>query len=296
MNIIDSSLPLTAGPSLIERWRAWRRMRATAKLNEQRAVLRGAGHVRRLINRGADPSVKNEDGSTPLERAVRWDKPDVLKALIDGGADPNERLKDGSTPLRLAIEWDKPEVLKALIEGGADPNERLKNGSTPLCLAIELNRLGISEALLAGGADMTATDDQLQTPLHSAARHRRDSLMGCLLKHGANPTPSDEVGKTPLHLCVRYRGYDTADVIVSIIQLLADHGADVNARDHKGRTALDVIDDDMKYVDRPSVRAKLERIRECLLSFDKEKAERLAVSLDAELPTPFSTARTGSRL
>jgi ankyrin repeat protein len=263
MNTIDSSLPLTAGPSLIERWRAWRRMRATAKLNEQRAVLRGAGHVRRLINRGADPSVKNEDGSTPLERAVRWDKPEVLKALIDGGADPNERLKDGSTPL---------------------------------CLAIELNRLGILEALLVGGADMTATDDQLQTPLHCAARHRHDSLVGCLLKHGANPTPSDEVGKTPLHLCVRYRGYDTADVIVSIIQLLADHGADVNARDHKGRTALDVIDDDMKYVDRPSVRAKLERIRECLLSFDKEKSERLANSLNAELPAPVSTARGGSRL
>lgn len=263
MTTIDSSLPLTAGPTLLERWRAWCRMRATAKLNEQRSVLRGARHVRALIARGANPNVKNDDGSTPLDRAVRWNEPEVLKALVGGGADPNERLKDGSKPLNLAIERDMPEIL---------------------------------EALLASGADMSATDDQLQTPLHRAARHRRDSLVRCLLKHGANAALPDEIGKTPLHLCVHYAGNSETDQVVSIIQLLADHGADVHARDHKGRTALDVIDDEMKYVDRPSVRAKLERIRECLLSFDKEKAERLAVSLDAELPAPVSTARTGSRL
>jgi ankyrin repeat protein len=222
-----------------------------------------ARHVRTLIARGADPNVKNNDGETPLAQAVQRNQPEALKALLEGGANPNERLKDGSTPLNLAIERNMP---------------------------------GILEALLAGGADATTVDDRLQTTLHRAAWHRRAALVGCLLRYGANPAVSDEVGKTPLHLCVRYAGHDNTDEIVSIIQLLADHGADVSARDQKGRTTLDVIDDEMKYVDRPSVRAKLERIRECLLSFEKEKAERLSVSLNTELPVPVAPARAGGRL
>lgn len=215
-----------------------------------------------------------------------------VRTLIARGADPNAKNKDGEPALYTAVFWSRREVVDVLLAGGADPNAKNKDGETSFAMAMRRSESEIVDALLVGGADAHATDDKMQTLLHHAADRHCVPVVACLLKHGANPTLPDEIGMTPLHLCVQgARGLDAPDEIVSVIKLLADHGADVNARTQEGKTALDMVDSSLRYAVRNSVRAKLERIRECLLAFNQGKAQRVSASLEAVLPSTNAATR-----
>jgi ankyrin repeat protein len=71
---------------------------------------------------------------------IEWDKyhenrSELIKLLLDTGADPNVKLEDGSTPLHFAIV--DYEDTKLLLEAGADKNARNNSGKTPFDLALE---------------------------------------------------------------------------------------------------------------------------------------------------------------
>ncbi len=292
----------TSGSSLLGRWRAWRSARATAALNEY-GVYRDARVVRKLIARGANPNVKNEDGLTVLSKAIR-SNPKVVDALLAGGAQVPALTNSNPTDVDF---WDGVFLTLAFGREQAIPVSRslfahAPEGSRRMIVAAAFRQVAGREHtrtlveelnfLLSVGADAHAIDDRLQTFLHRAARDHNVSVVEVLLKHGADPTLLDEIGMTPLHLCVMGNGGAGAhEEIVSVIRLLADYGADVNARNDEGSTALDEIESELRRAGRPSVRVNLERIRECLLAFSQEKAGRQSASLDAELPPAKSSAR-----
>ncbi|GAC1669237.1 MAG: hypothetical protein NVS9B4_25290 [Candidatus Acidiferrum sp.] len=57
----------------------------------------------RLIEAGGDPNAQNMDGATPLHRAVRTRCAGAVRALLDHGANPAIRNKNGSTAMKLAL-------------------------------------------------------------------------------------------------------------------------------------------------------------------------------------------------
>jgi hypothetical protein len=137
--------------------------------------------VRLLLEHGADPNIKNENGRTPLHWAAREDHVEVARLLLEHGADPNIQDKDGLTPLHVAAFYGHVEVVELLLEHGADPNIQDKYGDTLL---------------------------------HWAASKGRVDVVKLLLAHGANPTVKDKDGKTPLDIA-REEGYHG---IVSLIE------------------------------------------------------------------------------
>ena len=73
-----------------------------------------------------------------LPAGMRNSNPSVITALIEGGADPAARNEDGATPLHVAAATgSNPSVITALIEAGADPAARDDMGFTPFDYARE---------------------------------------------------------------------------------------------------------------------------------------------------------------
>jgi len=102
--------------------------------------------VELLVNKGADVTLTDEEGYTPLHYAQL---PESVKILVDKGADVNARAKNGNTPLHMVPVVDTAQIL---ISHGADVNAKNNDGETPLDLAIRDGYKELVELLSKHGA------------------------------------------------------------------------------------------------------------------------------------------------
>jgi len=101
------------------------------------ALLCDAERIKKLLEEGADPNIRDGDGNTPLHFAASKGCAEVAKLLLRHGADPNAQDKNGETPLHVAASEGHVDVVRLLLEHGADPSIRNKDGKSPLDLAKE---------------------------------------------------------------------------------------------------------------------------------------------------------------
>jgi ankyrin repeat protein len=225
------------------------------------ALYGDAASVRILLERGADPNVRNDSGAT----ALMWAIADVRKTrlLVDRGADVNVRSNDGRTPLLVAAgRAGSRAVLELLLARGANPNA--KSGSlfgdmTPLAQAAYAGDADAIQLLLGRGADAKKAGPlplalakqsrcakcvDLLVPFADARVATGAMLMGgppfgdaadvkSLLDLGAMPNATSMTGHTMLMLAAA-----SEDVPVESVKLLLERGADVNAKSPSGDTAL----------------------------------------------------------
>ena len=84
--------------------------------------------VRFLLQRGADPNIRNKQGLTPLQVATTLGFIEGVEALIKGGADVNVGDQTGETPLIAAVHQRNSELARVLLEKGADPDHNDNSG------------------------------------------------------------------------------------------------------------------------------------------------------------------------
>ena len=205
--------------------------------------------VKTLVEAGADVDMADPEGVTPLIVAINNFNFDIAAYLIEKRANPNKWDWWGRTPLYAAVDMntipyggrpDRPsldkttslQLMEMLLAKGANPNARLK-------LFPPFRALGPDR-----GADLMLTIDA--TPLLRAAKAGDAPAVKLLLAHGANPHLPNIAGVTPLMAAaglasneIDTRGkFKTSAQAVECIELLVKAGADVNARDAKGQTAL----------------------------------------------------------
>jgi hypothetical protein len=99
------------------------------------ALLCDAERIKKLLEEGADPNIRDGDGNTPLHFAASKGCAEVARLLLRHGADPNAQDKNGETPLHVAAYWGRVDVVRLLLEHGADPTVKNKDGDTPLDIA-----------------------------------------------------------------------------------------------------------------------------------------------------------------
>jgi ankyrin repeat protein len=223
---------------------------------------------------GADPNDRLPDGTSPLVMAAYSGRSDVGALLLDKGADPND-VGAGYAPLHAAILKSDVTLVKTLLARGANPNIRMTKstpkrrdsedfvlqpvvvGSTPYLLAAKFLEPEILRALKAGGADTSLSMPNGTTPLMLAAgidslttanrrgvrvvdfgkvepESRALETVAAALTLGADVNATNQAGDSALHGAAAMR-YDT------VIQLLADHGAQMNAKNKRGLTPLGVL-------------------------------------------------------
>ncbi|TYP72078.1 ankyrin repeat domain-containing protein [Paenibacillus methanolicus] len=106
-----------------------------------------------------------------------------------------------------------------------------EDGLTPLGFAAHYGQAGAVKVLLAHGAEVNAVSHSKvayipsNTALHAAIAGKRDmEVIRVLLMNGANPNIFDSNGHTSLHTAAFH------DDNAELIELLREHGADVEAR------------------------------------------------------------------
>ncbi len=84
--------------------------------------------IRFLLQRGADPNIRNKKGVTPLQLATSLSFTDGVEALIKGGASVNVSDQTGETPLISAVHARNVAMVRLLLEKGADPDHNDNSG------------------------------------------------------------------------------------------------------------------------------------------------------------------------
>jgi len=84
--------------------------------------------LRQLLAAGADVSLRNRDGATPLHAAARAGNVPAVELLLQHKADVTATDAKGATPLHYAAEGGSVEAAGLLLRAGADVNARATNG------------------------------------------------------------------------------------------------------------------------------------------------------------------------
>jgi ankyrin repeat protein len=201
-----------------------------------------------LLDKGANPNLVSEGGMFPLYAVIntQWQprsfypQPraylqqkigylELMKKLLDKGADPNARIyrkpwfteynfellrtdDSGSTAFWRAAWGADIAAMKLLVEHGADPNIR----------TMKIASRGFGQGGTRGGSDQDPS--------------------------GRPPMPTGGPGSTPL-IAVAGTGYSEGfagnahryaptGLLAAVKYLVEEHGADVNAEDEDGNTAV----------------------------------------------------------
>jgi uncharacterized protein len=84
--------------------------------------------VRFLLQRGADPNIRNKRGITPLQLATQLSFIEGVEELIKGGANVQISDQTGETPLIAAVLARNVPLVRLLLDKGADPDRNDNSG------------------------------------------------------------------------------------------------------------------------------------------------------------------------
>ncbi len=214
--------------------------------------------LEKLLTAGANPNTVNIGGETTLMLTSRSrNSLDSAKLLLDYDANPNIRDYQGRNalmsrlPLLDCAEFSNYSACKhaEYAEYVSNyPLDPIMPNSCDNCSSrsgkVQLN-IEVVKTLLANGAELMA-DDKGVTPLmdvfalgnrhpfntiQKAKKENIIALAQTYLDYGANVEARDHWGRTPLMYAVANRVFEG-------VQLLLTNGANVNAKDNEGRTAL----------------------------------------------------------
>ena len=222
--------------------------------------------VQVLIDAGADIETQEKKGRSPLHKASSSGALNVVKVLVEAGADVCVTDNLGRTCVALASHLGHTETVRYLAGlKEVDLEHADSTGRTALSHAVVANHADVVEVLIAAGADIETRDNHDRTPLLVASQCGNLRVVEVFAKAGADVCVTDNKRRTCLTLAaasghtetVRYlTGLEDVGVNHSgdegctalhwaskksypeVVQVLIDAGADIEAKEEKGRSPL----------------------------------------------------------
>jgi ankyrin repeat protein len=229
--------------------------------------------LRALVANGVDPKKQLPRHATLLHLAATEERIAVIGALVEYGVDPNQRDDFGASAVMVAAYGGRLESARALLERGAWAYPRDAAGETALAIAkrrikdpaqlatmvtllvshgasadgknrpidtayldaIHRGDLPAVKQSLAGGADidarrMATMDSAVTEAVSLAAPHPQ--VLSFLIERGINLNACSSYEFTALHYAAGRSGS------VQSIEMLVQHGLDVNGKSNNGDTPL----------------------------------------------------------
>ncbi|KAK3284471.1 hypothetical protein CYMTET_7880 [Cymbomonas tetramitiformis] len=171
----------------------------------------------------ADLSHADNDGNTPAHRAAMVGEADSLRVLHELGVDLSHADNEGRTPVEAG-------AARALLEAGAGVNAG--TGQRPLHAAAGRGTVEMVRELVEKSAEVDAEDGEGRTALTVALAFGQEAAARALLEAGAGVNAGK--GQWPLIHTAAEKGME------EVVRELAAKGAEVDAEDGEGRTALTV--------------------------------------------------------
>jgi ankyrin repeat protein len=164
---------------------------------------------------------------------------ELTRLLVEHGAKVDAREQNGMTALTFAIAFGHEVTTGYLLEQGADPNLVLtEEGDTPLSFAVRFPELAQRDDLVRlvveHGGDVTQAAGNGRSPFSELAGSGRAELVRWLMVEQGVGT-GDSLPVPPL-----LRAAEEGEV--AVVRLLLQHGADANAIDATGQSALFVAE------------------------------------------------------
>lgn len=200
---------------------------ATLHTPYRRASQDGPTMLGFLLERGADPHIRDARGRRALHHAAAYGLLSEVDMLIKSGTSA-EDAGDDETPLMMACEGHHPHLVRNLLERGVCVDRRDSSGETALvrlcqrypCNASDSTTLRI---LFKYGADVNDCGSGY-TPLYYALEKEDLELLRLLLRQGANIETVDSHSRSALGVFC-YDLVDDRDDCRKIMSLLLDSGA-----------------------------------------------------------------------
>lgn len=259
-----------------------------------------------LLQVAAHASDSGDIGETPLHLAAALGQERIVTLLLRQGADANALDGNGRTPLHLAVERGHLCTAKAILAANPDTSirykvacrgysvldlaaregnvgilrallqhgvdvNRLTDGYTSLHVAALNNHVGAIDVLVEAGADMEVEDDDECTPFLDAVLNHCHEAALALFRHGANIEARDFRGETPLQIAARQAGREG---VAAIVNLLLTCGSDETAVNPDGRTAAEIVGHHIEYAACPLKKEDVHRVRELLANAPADRAWR----------------------
>ena len=230
--------------------------------------VKNAGTLGVLVAAGGNVNARDQWGRTPLLSSAARDSAEVVDALLEAGADVGSRDEKGESAMVKAVRsTDDVAVIRSLERAGLRITDAATQGGSALHLAARGNdSVAVLQYLIDSGISVNARNANGSTALHFAAFDNGNSdIVRALLEAGASVRVTDWAQRTPLHQVILSAGPegafhwalrdgkpDDADAwerrrfneaiqeIDTRITMLLERGADPNAMDSNGKTALDL--------------------------------------------------------
>ena len=225
--------------------------------------------ARSLLDRGAKPTVGNDNGVTPLVAAAFEGRLEMAELLIKRGAAVDqvpvglrewalnnsrapitdreliESAARGDTALIAAVRRGHTPLVDLLLKYKANPNLANQRGEVPIFVAAALGNAQMVQKLLRVGVDPNTLENEKltvsmtnslpsmgrNTPLLAAAQAGHTEVVRVLLNGGAAVNHQGFLNKTAL-FCAVDRSYGAT------VELLLKSNADPNLNDIEGLTPL----------------------------------------------------------
>ena len=209
--------------------------------------------LRLIVRHVRGINIQDGDGSTPLHKAVEGNSGSKVEILLQNGADPTLTNKDGLTPLLLACNKRHLGPMKILLRlpsaftaqcpfpvqgelGLFRPRPGDEHFSPVTLVLHDISEFGKSRmahvgfalnVILAAKPDLEVRDAEGRSVLNRVINFINESMLEDLLRAGADVNSQDDRGRTPLH-----RFFGSCEE--KKYKLLFAYGADPDLRDEYG--------------------------------------------------------------